>query len=257
MGNIRLKNISDVPLFQTAAKVHAQAFVIIRQMLQKQSHTLSEIDSEVENYLLKNDCTPAFKGYMSYPFSVCASVNDEVQHTFPDNRILTQGDIVSMDLGVRYKHVCVDAGETMYVGDKSTMPKDTNRLLDGTYACLKAGIEACKTARRIGDISESIEKTAKGYRLSPVQELCGHGTGYGVHEDPFVENCGRKRGTGPKIKPGLMIAIEPIMTLGDPDIMLMEDGWNLKTQDGSLAAQFEHNILFTQDGPQLITCWEA
>lgn len=237
-----------------AGKVHTACFVLIEQMLQEQKHTLKEINIAVEKYIADQWCTPTFKGYSGYPDALCMSVDDEIVHTIPDDRILKEGHIVSVDLGVRYQHMAVDSGKTIYIGDHTKMPKDTRRLLEWTYKSLLAGIEACKTAKTIGDISHAIGKVAKEYKLWIIEELCGHGTGYDVHEDPYVENDGRA-GSGPKIQPGLVIAIEPILTLGKPRIVELDDGWNIVTADGKSGAQFEHNVFFTEKGPVIVTDW--
>ena len=134
------------------------------------------------------------------------------------------------------------------------MDADTRRLLTGNYEALLAGLRACKTAKTIGDISAAIGAVARKYDLGIVRELCGHGTGYSVHEEPFVENDGRA-GTGPKIVQGMMLAIEPIFTLGKPDIMELDDGWNIVTCDGSIASQYEHNVYFSAQGPVIVTHW--
>jgi methionyl aminopeptidase len=194
---------------------------------------------------------PAFLGFYGYPDIICISVNNQVQHTIPSNHPFKEGDVVNFDFGVRYKGMITDAGITIAVGNKTT--PDTKRLIEGTERALYDGLSVVKEGARVGDISASIEATLKRYKLGIVRELVGHGVGYDLHEDePEIPNYG-KAGRGPILKAGMTIAVEPITTLGDPAIVEAHDGWTLFTKDGSWSAQFEHTVLVTEGGMEILT----
>lgn len=193
---------------------------------------------------------PAFLGYHGYPDIICISVNEQVQHSIPNDRPFELGDVVNFDFGVRYKGLITDAGITVCVGDQPT--PDTKRLITGTKQALEAGIREVKPNCHVGDISAAIEKTLRKHNLGIVRELVGHGVGHELHEEPEVPNYGSK-GRGPILKPGMTIAIEPITTLGDYRIRELTDGWTLVTIDGSWSAQFEHTIVVTSHGAEILT----
>lgn len=193
---------------------------------------------------------PAFLGFYGYPDIICISVNDQVQHSIPNDRPFEAGDIVNFDFGVRYKGMITDAGISVCVGDKVT--PDTKRLLKGTERALQDALKVVKQGCRIGDISATIERTLRTHHLGIVRELVGHGVGRELHEDPEIPNYGRA-GTGPALVAGMTIAIEPITTLGNPSIKEDADGWTLRTVDGSWSAQFEHTVLVTPSGCEILT----
>jgi methionyl aminopeptidase len=193
---------------------------------------------------------PAFLGFHGYPDVICISVNDQVQHAIPDTRRFVDGDVVNFDFGVRYKGMITDAGITVCVGNKTT--PDTARLLKGTEQALRDGLAVVRQGCHVGDISAAVERTLRKYRLGIVRELVGHGVGYELHEEPEIPNYG-SAGKGLVLKAGMTIAIEPITTLGHPAIYEASDGWTLRTRDGSLSAQFEHTILVTPAGCQILT----
>lgn len=193
---------------------------------------------------------PAFLGFFGYPDVICISVNNQVQHSIPTDIPFKNGDVVNFDFGVRYKSMITDGGITVAIGNKTT--PDTKRLLEGTERALRDAINVVRDGIKVGDISATIEATLKRYRLGIVQELVGHGVGYDLHEDPEIPNYGRA-GKGPVLKAGMTIAIEPITTLGNPAIVEAHDGWTLFTKDHSWAAQFEHTLLVTHDGAEILT----
>ncbi len=193
---------------------------------------------------------PAFLGFYGYPDIICISVNNQVQHSIPSSIPFAAGDVVNFDFGVRYKGMITDGGITVAVGNKTT--PDTKRLIEGTERALYAGLDVVKDGVRVGDVSAVIESTLRKYKLGIVKELVGHGVGYELHEDPEIPNYGRA-GRGPILRAGMTIAIEPITTLGDPGIVEAHDGWTLFTRDGSWAAQFEHTVLVTKTGCEIIT----
>ncbi|MBX6334008.1 type I methionyl aminopeptidase [Candidatus Saccharibacteria bacterium] len=198
---------------------------------------------------------PAFLGYPGhrspYPDIICISVNDCVQHSIPDDRPFVDGDVVNFDFGVRYKGLVTDGGLTVCVGNKTT--SDTARLIEGTKQALYDGLKVIRHGCHVGDISATIERTLRKHRLGIVRELVGHGVGYELHEDgPEIPNYG-KAGTGPVLRAGMTIAVEPITTLGSPAIIEDADGWTLRTADGSWSAQFEHTVLVTSSGCEILT----
>ncbi|HSX44522.1 MAG TPA: type I methionyl aminopeptidase [Candidatus Saccharimonadales bacterium] len=193
---------------------------------------------------------PAFLGFHGFPDVICISVNSQVQHTIPTNKPMNEGDVVNYDFGVKYKNMVTDGGISLCVGNH---PSDAAaRLLDGTRRALDSGLSKVKAGNRVGDISAAIEATLNKYRLGIVRELVGHGVGHQLHEDPEIPNYGRA-GTGPHLEAGMTIAIEPISTLGRDDIVGDPDGWTIWTKDGSWSAQFEHTVLVTNDGFEILT----
>lgn len=193
---------------------------------------------------------PAFKGFEGYPDIICISNNNEVQHSIPNDIAFKNGDIVNFDYGVAYENMITDAGITVCIGGNPD--KAAARLLKGTEEALYAGIDVVRDGARVGDVSAAIERVLHAYDLGIVRELVGHGVGHELHEPPEIPNYGRA-GTGPVLKAGMTIAIEPITTLGSHKIFSAHDGWALLTVDGSRSAQFEHTLLVTKDGCEILT----
>lgn len=195
---------------------------------------------------------PAFLGFYGFPDIICISVNNQVQHSIPSSTPFKAGDIVNYDFGVRYKGMITDAGVSVCIGGDVYLTKESRRLLDGTKNALEAGISRVKAGCRVGDISSEIEHVLNRYRLGIVRELVGHGVGFELHEYPEIPNYGTP-GRGPILSEGMTIAIEPITTLGSPRIFEAKDGWTLFTVDGKLSAQFEHTVLVTAEGYEILT----
>jgi methionyl aminopeptidase len=195
---------------------------------------------------------PPFKGFEGYPDIICISTNNEVQHSIPNDRPFENGDIVNFDFGVTYEGMVTDSGISLSIGGLDKADPAGKRLLEGTERALYAGIEVVKAGARVGDISAAVQAVLRSYELGIVRELVGHGVGYELHEDPEIPNYGTK-GTGPVLQAGQTIAIEPITTLGSPNIFQTRDGWTLLTQDGSRSAQFEHTVLVTATGYEILT----
>lgn len=193
---------------------------------------------------------PAFLGYKGFPDVICISVNNQVQHAIPSNRPMKSGDLVNYDFGVRYRGLITDGGRSLIVAESKI--SDHQRLLKATELALKSGLNEVRDGARVGDISAAIEKVLLKHRLGIVRDLVGHGVGQDLHEDPEIPNWG-KAGHGPVIQAGMTIAIEPIATLGSGEISIDTDGWTLWTTDGSWAAQFEHTVLVTNDGYEILT----
>lgn len=211
--------------------------------------TTKEIDLLAEKYILEQQATPSFKNLYGFPGSICISINDEVVHGIPSNRVLCEGDIVTLDIGACYQGYHGDSAWTYKIGkvseDKEYVTKYTEEALFYGLSHIKAGIH-------VGDIGYHISSFAKEYHLGVVRELCGHGVGSSVHEDPDVPNFG-KLGTGPILKEGMVIAVEPMLTYGKRNIVQLEDEWTIVTEDSSASAHFEHTILITKDGYEILT----
>lgn len=199
--------------------------------------------------------TPSFLGYapsgapMPYPAALCASVNDEVVHVIPSERILKEGDIIGLDLGLWYKGLCVDAAITVGIGAISLEAK---KLLETTREALSLGIAAVKDGAHTGDIGYAVQCFTEKRGFSVVRDLAGHGVGHAVHEEPLILNFGKK-GTGELLKEGMTIAIEPMINTGGWRVKIDEDGWGIRTADGSLSAQFEHTVVVTKNGCEILT----
>ncbi|MCA9353238.1 type I methionyl aminopeptidase [Candidatus Nomurabacteria bacterium] len=216
----------------------------------------SELEAIAISEIEKLGDKPAFKGYTPegasypYPTALCVSINEEIVHGIPsEDRILEEGDIVTIDLGLNHSGMFTDHAVTLPVGKVSSEKID---LLRKTKECLDSAIMEVKPGAHIGDIGAAVEECIKGTSYKIVKDLAGHGVGYSVHEDPYVPNEG-KRGTGPELTPGMVIAIEPMLSLGSPQISLLEDDYTLSTQDGSLSAHFEHTVVVTDDGVEVLT----
>ncbi|MBD1371805.1 type I methionyl aminopeptidase [Hazenella sp. IB182357] len=211
--------------------------------------TTWEIDQWVEDYLAQNEAIPAQKDFMGYPYATCASVNDTVCHGFPQKTPLKDGDIVTIDMVVDYKGWLADSAWSYAVGSIS---KANTHLLKITEAALYKGIEQAIPGNQIGDISHAVQSHAEAHHLSVVRPFLGHGIGRKLHEPPEVPHYG-KAGTGPLLKAGMVITIEPILTLGSHHVHILEDGWTAKTIDGSWSAQYEHTIAITEHKPLILT----
>ena len=240
---ITLKSKREIELLKEAGHIVYLTHQYLRPHIKAGIKTI-ELDRLAEDFIRSKGATPSFKGYEGFPSTLCISINDEVVHGFPSERILKDGDIISIDIGACYKGYHGDSAWTYQVGEISD---DAKYLLEHTEKALYEGIKQAKVGARIGDIGYAIEKYAEEHNLGVVKELVGHGVGTSVHEAPDVPNYG-KQGTGPKIKDGMVIAIEPMLTLGSPDIYVEDNDWTVVTEDGSLSAHYEHTIAITNDG---------
>src|SRR5215212_1237292 len=213
-----------------------------------------ELDRLAEDFIRSHGGKPEFKGYPGahspFPGSICASPNAMIVHGIPGSYRLREGDVLSLDVGVRYEGFVTDSATTVAVGG---VPEEVERLLSTTRQCLSAATEQVRVGKRLGDIGHAIQTVAESRGYGVVRDLVSHGVGRKMHEDPQIPNYGRP-GTGPRLLPGMTFAIEPMITLGSYDIRLSEwDGWSIYTADGSLAAHFEHTIAVTEDGPWVLT----
>jgi len=226
-------------------------FDILKEKVVDDISTLS-LDSFIANYLSSNDLVSATKGYMGYKHSSCISVNDEVVHGIPSNRILKVGDLVKIDVCASYKGYCADMARSFFVGDINLISNDYKKFVSTAYLSLDAGIEKVVIGNRIGDISSAIEKVVSSAGYGIVREFAGHGIGMNMHEDPEILNYG-KAGKGPLIKAGMAFAIEPMITYKSYKVYIADDGWSVKTVDGSLAAHVEDTVIITDNGVKIIT----
>ena len=247
--SVTIKSASEIADMRIAGKMLAQVLVIMKEQAVP-GISPKELAFSAREELKKLGGEPSFLGYEGFPDVICISVNDQVQHSIPNSVPLDFGDVVNFDYGVTYNKMITDSGITICVGNEPT--RDQQRLLQGTEEALYAALKVVKAGRKVGDISATIEAVLKKYKLGIVRELVGHGVGYQLHEDPEIPNYG-KAGMGPVLKAGMTIAIEPITTLGSADIYQEKDGWTLRTYDGSLSAQFEHTVLVTETGCEIIT----
>lgn len=209
----------------------------------------SELDKFAEEVTRKRGAKPAFKGYRGYPYSLCTSINEEVVHGMPSERLLKEGDIIGLDFGVYYKGFYGDAAITLPVGKISL---DAQKLINVTERSLYTGIEQIKVGKRLGDISAAVQMTVEEAGFSIVRDFVGHGIGRNLHEDPQIPNYGKK-GRGIELKSGMIFAIEPMVNQGDYKVKILPDGWTVVTEDGKLSAHFEHSVVITDNGPDILS----
>lgn len=245
---ITIKSDREIELLRIAGNVVYKTHQYLKPFI-KEGITTKELDRLGEEFIRSQGCTPSFKGYEGFPSALCISINSEVVHGFPSDRKLKNGDIVTLDIGACWKGYHGDSGWTYAVGDISD---DAKYIMEHTEKALFEGLKQVKPGNRIGDISYAIQKYAEEHNLGVVKELCGHGVGTDVHEDPEVPNYGLPN-TGPKLKEGMVIAVEPMLTLGKPGVFLHDNDWTVDTLDHSLSGHFEHTIVVTKDGYEILT----
>ena len=250
---ILLKSRDEIARMRTASAVVAEVLATLREHA-KAGVSTAELDEIAEDLIRKRGAKSAFKGYVvqgrTFPATVCISINDEVVHGIPSKRrVLRDGDIVGLDFGLSIDGYFGDAAVTVPVGP---VAEPARRLLETTKAALEAGIQAIEPGKYVSDISAAIQDVAEGAGYSLVREFVGHGIGRKLHEDPQVPNY--RTGTrGVRLQEGLVLAIEPMVNEGGPDVYVREDGWTAATRDGRLSAHFEHSVAVTADGPYILT----
>ncbi len=245
---ITIKSEREIELMRKAGMMVSKTHKYLKQFI-KEGITTLELDKLAEDYIRSMGGVPSCKGYEGFPATLCTSVNDEVVHGIPNRRKLKKGDIITIDMVIGYEGYQGDAAWTYTVGDVSDQKK---YLMEHTKKALYEGIKQVKPGNRVGDISSAVEEYAIAHNLGVVKELCGHGIGTDMHEDPDIPNYGKK-GTGPKLKEGMVICIEPMLNLGSADIYMLEDGWTIKTEDALPSAHYEHTVLVTSDGYEILT----
>jgi len=209
-----------------------------------------EIDEEVEDFIRGRGAAPAFKGYRGFPATICVSINEEVVHGIPSpHRRIKEGDIVGLDLGCIVEGYYADCALTLPIGE---VPTRVRELLDVTRDSLALAIAECWPGRRLSDISHAVQRHVEAHGFGVVRQFVGHGIGRELHEDPQLPNFGEP-GRGPQLKPGMVLAIEPMVTMGGWEVRVLEDRWTAVTVDGSLAAHFEHTVAVTEAGPEILT----
>ena len=245
---INIKSDYEISLMRKAGNIVYRTHKYLEPYI-KPGITTKELDKLAYDFIISQDATPSFLNYNGFPGSICTSVNDEVVHGIPSNRKLKKGDVVSIDIGADYKGYHGDSAWSYKVGSVS---KEKEYLLEHTEKALFEGLKQVKPGNRIGDISNAIETYANAHNLGVVKELVGHGVGRNLHEEPDVPNYGKK-GTGPLLKEGMTIAIEPMLNLGTHKIYILDDDWTIITRDGSPSAHFEHSVVVTKDGYRILT----
>lgn len=243
------KSRSEIELMRVAGQIVARVLNRLSDMVEPGITTL-DLDREAERMIVGAGAYPTFKGYHGYPSSICASINDEVVHGIPSKRKLREGDIIGIDCGATYKGYVGDAAVTVPIG--KSIREDVRSLVAATERSLYAAIEKCQVGNRLGDVCHAVQAHVEPLGYSVVKNFCGHGVGRAMHEEPQVPNYG-KPGTGPILREGLVIAIEPMINLGHEDVKVLSDGWTVITLDGQPSAHFEHTVAITQEGPQILT----
>ncbi len=245
---ISIKTPREIELLRIAGEITGSTHNYLKPFI-KPGITTKELDDLAYDYIIKRGATPSFKGYDGFPGTICASVNEEVVHGIPSNRKLKEGDIISIDIGACYKGYHGDSAWTYPVGKIS---EEKEYLLKHTEQSLFEGLSVIKDGIRVGDIGHAVSKYAEAHNLAVVQELVGHGVGTDVHEQPDVPNYGNPH-TGPILKEGMVIAVEPMLNLGTRKIYILDDDWTIVTADDKPSAHFEHTILITKDGYEILT----
>ena len=245
---ISIKSKHEIELMKEAGMMVSKTHKYLQKYI-KPGITTKDLDELAEEYIRSMGGIPTSKGYEGFPTALCTSINDEVVHGIPSNRKLKNGDIITIDMVIGYKGYQGDAAWTYAVGSISDEKK---YLMEHTEKALYEGIKQVKPGAHIGDISNAIETYATKHKLGVVKELVGHGIGTEMHEDPDVPNYG-KPGHGPRLKEGMVICIEPMLNLGTADIEMLDDNWTIVTRDEKPSAHYEHTVLVTKDGYEILT----
>ena len=246
---IELKSAREIALMRRGGHILADVMDRLRDTVKAGMSTL-EIDEDVESFITARGAKPAFKGYRGFPATVCISINEEVVHGIPSaHRRIKDGDIVGLDLGCIVEGYYADCAFTLAIGD---VPPKVQQLVDVTRESLDQAIQECRPGRRLSDVSHAVQAHVERHGFAVVRAFVGHGIGRALHEDPQVPNFGDP-GRGPQLRPGMVLAIEPMVTMGSWEVKVLDDGWTAVTRDGSLAAHFEHTIAVTDSDPEVLT----
>ena len=246
---ISIKNEQEIELMRKSGKITYGALCGLKDFI-KPGITTKDIDKFVYDYIVSHDATPSFLGYEGFPATACVSINDMVVHGIPDNTKLKDGDIVTVDVGSIYKGYHSDSAYTYIVGK---VDKKTEKFVNDTQKALYDGISVIKEGIKLNEVCKAIEHVARENGYGVFECLTGHGVGRELHEDPFIPNLSNHESEGIILKEGMTLAIEPMFSLGTKNVWLLDDDWGIVTQDGSLAAHFEHTILVTKDGYEILT----
>jgi methionyl aminopeptidase len=246
---IILKSPDEIAKMRRAGRIVAGTIDRVLEAV-RPGLTTGGLDEVAEAYIAEQGAVPSFKGYRGFPASICASLNNEVVHGIPGPRKLKPGDILSLDFGAIWEGYHADSAVTVFVGEPSSA--EAEKLVRVTEDALEAGISEIRAGRRLSDIGHAVQQVVEGAGFSVVREYVGHGIGRSLHEDPQIPNYGPP-GRGPEIKPGLVVAVEPMVNMGGWETRVLPDRWTVVTADGSLSAHFEHTIAITDDGPEVLT----
>ena len=246
---IVLKNKEEIEKMRRAGRYAMEVLVALKEFVLTGARTTDLESACIEMVRKRADMKPAFKGYNGFPYALCVSVNEEVVHGMPSERVIEEGDIVSLDFGAIYKGFYGDAAITYPVGRIS---EDAERLVRVTRESLYKGIENVREGNRLHDVSYAIQSHVEAEGFSVVREFVGHGIGTRLHEEPQIPNFGVK-GTGVRLKKGMVLAIEPMINAGGSEIIIRENGWTAATKDGKLSAHFEHTVALTEKGPEILS----
>jgi len=242
------KSAAELEYMREAGRIVAETHRLLKQAI-KPGVTTAELDKLAEEYIRSQGAVPSFKGYNQFPASICASVNDELVHGIPGPRVLNEGDIISIDIGAQYRGYHGDSAWTYPVGEISD---EHRRLLEVTERSLMEGLKHVKAGVRLYTVSHAIQRVIEEAGMSVVREYVGHGIGARLHEEPQIPNYGIPD-RGPRLKPGMTLAIEPMVILGERFVRTLEDNWTVVTADGSWCAHFEHTVAVTEDGCEILT----
>lgn len=246
---VRLKNAAQIAIMKEAGRITGEAILTAAEHIREGVST-KFLDTKIREYIEKCGAKPSFLGYGGFPASACISINDEVIHGIPsDKRILTEGDIVKIDVGAFYKGFHGDSARTFAVG---TVTPEAQKLIDVTTECFFKAVAEIKPGARVGDIGHAVQSYAEANGYGVVREYVGHGIGSELHESPEVPNFGRE-GRGIRLFPGMALAIEPMINVGTWEVKRLGDGWTVKTKDGSLSAHYENTVIYTDDEVILTT----
>lgn len=245
---ITIKTKSDISRLKAGGKILAAVLDDLEKMA-KPGVSLLDLERRAKRIIQQNKAQSSFKGYQGYPAILCTSVNEEVVHCAPSHRKLNSGDILSIDCGIKFKNLYTDSARTVAVGK---INEEARKLIHTTATALHVSMLEVKAGKTVGDIGAIIQKYVESQNFFVVKSLVGHGVGYAVHEDPKIPNYGLPK-TGPVLKAGMVICIEPMVNIGGSEVEFSKDGWKVTTKDKTLSAHFEHTILVTADGAEILT----
>lgn len=250
MSGIVIKSDAEIEGIRRAGRILARALDLVSKKALP-GCTTAVLDAVIEEFIRSQGAEPTFKGYRGFPAAACISINEEVIHGIPGDRVIKEGDLVKVDAGVTKDGFIADSARSIPVGDVNG---EVKRLMEVTSKALQAGIGQARPENRVGDISHAVEEVARAAGLAVVRDYFGHGTGLALHEEPNIPNFGPS-GVGPRLQEGMTIAIEPMLTLGIGKVKLCEDRWTVVTADGKSSAHFEHTIAVTENGAEILTSY--
>ncbi len=245
---ISIKSDQEIELMRRANQIVRDTLNLLEEKI-RVGMTTKELDKIAHDYIISQDAVPSFLGYEGYPASVCTSINEEVVHGIPSDRVIQDGDLVSVDCGSIYKGYNGDAARTYLVGNVS---EEKRKLAEVTKQCFFEGIKVLKAGVRLGDLGHAIQSYAESFGYGVVRDLVGHGIGQDMHEDPEVPNYG-KAGHGLRLRANMTIAIEPMINMGTERVLMLDDGWTIVTKDGKPSAHYENTVLITEDGVEILS----